>query len=515
MIAGQVTMVVIMTMTPLHMADHGHDLASVGFVISAHTAGMFALAPVSGRLTGIVGPLNAILIGAGILALAGVLAAVAPPDGGLVLTLALFLLGYGWNLGFVAGSSLIAARTAADRPDPHRGRRRLARVGELRGREPRVGRRARDRRLLGARDHRRGAARPAGRRRPRPAPTASAPRAPSDATRLDSATRHKACRSTRGRGRMTIRAGIVGLGFMGRRYAETLAQLQGVTVTAVTDARPPTRRRGGADRSAPASVPDGVALAQDATVDAVFVCTPEDAHADIAVAALDAGKHLLIEKPVTHDLASARAHRGRGRRAGTTVDGRPHPPLRAALGGRRAAHRGGAHRRRHQHRDAPRRQPRRPGRPPRPDVDPALLRRPRPRHRALVRRSRAGALDPGRPPRAACCARRATTSTTSTAPILTLRGRHHRDGGARLAHPARRRSSAPSSGITVVGTAAGCASSRARRGSRSYVGRPIGTCRPRGRRQLLARGARPDDGRARQRARAFPRLHPDGRDARS
>jgi MFS family permease len=113
MVAGQVTMVVIMTMTPLHMADHGHDLASVGFVISAHTAGMFALAPLSGRLTVVLGPLNAILGGAAILAVAGILAAVAPPSGGTVLTLALFLLGYGWNLGFVAGSALIAERTAA------------------------------------------------------------------------------------------------------------------------------------------------------------------------------------------------------------------------------------------------------------------------------------------------------------------------------------------------------------------------------------------------------------------
>jgi MFS family permease len=113
MVVGQVTMVVIMTMTPIHMADHGHDLASVGFVISAHTAGMFALAPVSGRLTVRFGPLNAILGGAAVLAVAGVLAAVAPPDGGVVLTIALFLLGYGWNLGFVAGSALIAERTAA------------------------------------------------------------------------------------------------------------------------------------------------------------------------------------------------------------------------------------------------------------------------------------------------------------------------------------------------------------------------------------------------------------------
>ena len=40
-------------------------------------------------------------------ALASILAAVAPPDGGVLLFLALFLLGYGWNLGYVAGSALL------------------------------------------------------------------------------------------------------------------------------------------------------------------------------------------------------------------------------------------------------------------------------------------------------------------------------------------------------------------------------------------------------------------------
>ncbi len=38
---------------------------------------------------------------------ASLLAAVAPPDGGVLLFLALFLLGYGWNLGYVAGSTLL------------------------------------------------------------------------------------------------------------------------------------------------------------------------------------------------------------------------------------------------------------------------------------------------------------------------------------------------------------------------------------------------------------------------
>jgi hypothetical protein len=40
------------------------------------------------------------------------MAALAPPDGGAVLLVALFLLGYGWNLGFVAGSALLASGLA-------------------------------------------------------------------------------------------------------------------------------------------------------------------------------------------------------------------------------------------------------------------------------------------------------------------------------------------------------------------------------------------------------------------
>lgn len=107
LVAGQFVMVLIMTMTPLHMADHGHDLAAVGLVISGHTFGMFGLSPISGRLTDRYGSVPVILAGLGVVALASILAAAAPPEGGAVLFLALFLLGYGWNLGYVAGSALL------------------------------------------------------------------------------------------------------------------------------------------------------------------------------------------------------------------------------------------------------------------------------------------------------------------------------------------------------------------------------------------------------------------------
>ena len=107
LIAGQVVMVLIMTMTPLHMTDQGHSLADVGLVISAHTFGMFALSPVSGRLTDRFGSPPIVILGLAVLCLAALLSAVAPADGGPLLLLALFLLGYGWNLGFVAGSALL------------------------------------------------------------------------------------------------------------------------------------------------------------------------------------------------------------------------------------------------------------------------------------------------------------------------------------------------------------------------------------------------------------------------
>jgi MFS family permease len=107
LVAGQVVMVLIMTMTPIHLIDHGHGLATVGLVLSAHTFGMFALSPISGRLTDRFGTVAVNAAGFSVLGVAAVLAALAPPDGGALLTLALFLLGWGWNLNFVAGSALL------------------------------------------------------------------------------------------------------------------------------------------------------------------------------------------------------------------------------------------------------------------------------------------------------------------------------------------------------------------------------------------------------------------------
>ncbi len=116
LVSGQLVMVLIMTMTPYQLNHAGHGDQVIGFVISAHTFGMFALAPVSGRLTRRFGATPTIMGGFAILAIAGVLGAQVPATGGTSLMLPLFLLGFGWNLSFVAGSSLLASgEVSADR----------------------------------------------------------------------------------------------------------------------------------------------------------------------------------------------------------------------------------------------------------------------------------------------------------------------------------------------------------------------------------------------------------------
>ena len=108
LVIGQFVMVLVMTMTPLHMTEHGHGLGAVGLVLSAHTLGMFAFSPLSGWLSDRFGRIPTIFLGTAVLAISSLMAAVAPPDGGLVLLVALFLLGFGWNLGFVAGSAMLS-----------------------------------------------------------------------------------------------------------------------------------------------------------------------------------------------------------------------------------------------------------------------------------------------------------------------------------------------------------------------------------------------------------------------
>ena len=106
MLLSQVVMVTLMVMTPLHMEHIGHSRGSVGLVISAHTMGMFGFSWLTGYLIDRFGRVP-MMVAAAITLIAS--AIVAPLGTSMpFLVTGLFLLGLGWNFGYVAGSSLLS-----------------------------------------------------------------------------------------------------------------------------------------------------------------------------------------------------------------------------------------------------------------------------------------------------------------------------------------------------------------------------------------------------------------------
>lgn len=98
---------------------------------------------------------------------------------------------------------------------------------------------------------------------------------------------------------------IVGAGYMGRTHAAAWTALglgDGIRYVC-------SRRAGGNLAEAPAArvVTDLGAVLADPEVDVVSVCTPTTTHRDIAVRALNAGKHVLLEKPIALAIADALA----------------------------------------------------------------------------------------------------------------------------------------------------------------------------------------------------------------
>ncbi|WP_042150094.1 MFS transporter [Paucisalibacillus sp. EB02] len=111
MVVTQIVMVAVMTMTPVHMGGHGHGLSAVGLIIGFHIGAMYLPSLITGVLVDKIGR-KTMAIAAGItLLISGVLAAYAPTESLTLLTIALILLGLGWNFGLISGTTLIVDGT--------------------------------------------------------------------------------------------------------------------------------------------------------------------------------------------------------------------------------------------------------------------------------------------------------------------------------------------------------------------------------------------------------------------
>jgi len=98
--------------------------------------------------------------------------------------------------------------------------------------------------------------------------------------------------------------GIVGTGVIAAMHADAIAALPGARLVAITDTEAGSAAAFAAARGGTAE-PSLDALLARADVDVVCVCVPSGLHAEVGVRAAQAGKHLVVEKPIDVTLAAA------------------------------------------------------------------------------------------------------------------------------------------------------------------------------------------------------------------
>jgi phthalate 4,5-cis-dihydrodiol dehydrogenase len=115
-----------------------------------------------------------------------------------------------------------------------------------------------------------------------------------------------------------LRLGVAGLGRAFTLMLPTFTQDPRVRLVAAADRRPDARARFAAELDANAYT-SVEALCADPAVEVVYLATPHEQHAEHAMLAADAGKHLLIEKPLAHSLEDGRAILAAAERAGVQL----------------------------------------------------------------------------------------------------------------------------------------------------------------------------------------------------
>ena len=110
------TMVVIMSMTPVHLAGMHVVVSLIGLTVSLHIAGMYALAPLFGWLSDRIGSIGVILIGQAMF-IASLVLNWSMPEDMVSIVISLILLGTGWSAATVAGATMLTGvLDPAERP---------------------------------------------------------------------------------------------------------------------------------------------------------------------------------------------------------------------------------------------------------------------------------------------------------------------------------------------------------------------------------------------------------------
>jgi predicted dehydrogenase len=128
-----------------------------------------------------------------------------------------------------------------------------------------------------------------------------------------------------------MKFGVIGAGVIGRLRAATIARRRDTTLVAVADSDQAAAARAVAGTGA-RTWPDYRRIVDDPAVDAIVISTPVQLHEQMALAALEAGKHVLCEKPLSNDVPSCRrmleAARTRGRTLAVGFNHRYYPSVK-------------------------------------------------------------------------------------------------------------------------------------------------------------------------------------------
>ena len=105
-----------------------------------------------------------------------------------------------------------------------------------------------------------------------------------------------------------LRIGIIGAGRIGKLHANNLVnRVPQAEVVAISDIFVDSAKKVAEELGIPNAYSDYHDILNDASIDAVFICSSTDTHSPISMEAAKAGKHIFCEKPIDHDLDKIRA----------------------------------------------------------------------------------------------------------------------------------------------------------------------------------------------------------------
>jgi len=103
-----------------------------------------------------------------------------------------------------------------------------------------------------------------------------------------------------------VGVGVIGTGFWGRNHSRVFSELPNVELEALCDIDEERAKSVAQRYEVPKVYSNHRDLLKDGNVDAVTICTPSNTHGELAIAALRAGKDVLIEKPMATEVSEAR-----------------------------------------------------------------------------------------------------------------------------------------------------------------------------------------------------------------